>query len=74
MKHTKKAGLPKKHNGIHVEWSAPNQAYFVMWNDAVLSVITSKDDVRSYLRDLGARVSIPRGLVVKKRRPKKVKR
>jgi hypothetical protein len=25
-------------NGIHIKYSAPNQAYFVMWQDQVLNI------------------------------------
>lgn len=36
-------------NGIEIKWSAPNQAWFVMWHGTVLRVYTKLEDVESYL-------------------------
>lgn len=38
--------------GVQVKWSAVNQAYLVMWNDQVLNVLNTAEEVEYALRDL----------------------
>lgn len=39
-------------NGIHIEYSNVNQAWFVMWYDQVLRIFNEKDDAEYYVETL----------------------
>lgn len=41
--------------GLRVQWSPPNQAWIVSWNETPLRIISDKSELRDYVKGLGAR-------------------
>jgi hypothetical protein len=57
----KLGGVPYRlPDAISVQWAPANQAWLVLWNDQVLRVISDREELRDYLRNLGARTINPK--------------
>ena len=53
MKNSKYSSMDMaKNNGIHVQYSLVNQAWFVMWHESVLHVFNNKEDADTRAEEL----------------------